>query len=124
VLEHTNADGVMIGRGARGKPWLFRDINHYLNTGHLPAPLALTEQHAVILQHVQSLHQFYGDQQGLGFVRKHVAWYLEACDESREFRRQFNALDSAAAQLDCLQAYLATQANGEPEQVSLLEAAA
>ncbi len=102
VLQHTGADGVMIGRGARGKPWLFRDIDHFLRTGTLPQPLPQTLIHKLVLQHVQELHAFYGTEHGLGFVRKHVAWYLENWPEAAGFRRSFNALTSASAQLDSL----------------------
>lgn len=102
VLQHTGADGVMIGRAARGKPWLFRDIDHFLRTGVLPPPLPQTLINKLILQHAQELHAFYGPEHGLGFVRKHVAWYLESWPGAVEFRRTFNALTSANAQLDCL----------------------
>jgi len=105
VLEHTGADGVMIGRGARGRPWLFRDIDHFLHTGVLPQPLPLSMIHKLVIQHVQELHHFYGAEHGLGFVRKHVAWYLEPYAGAVEFRRSFNALDSAAAQLDNLHVF-------------------
>jgi tRNA-dihydrouridine synthase B len=105
VLDHTGADAVMIGRAARGKPWLFRDINHYLKHRTLPQPLPLALIQKLVVQHVQELHQFYGPVNGLGFVRKHVAWYVEAYPGAREFRRLFNALDSVQAQLDSLQQF-------------------
>ncbi len=102
VLRHTGADGVMIGRAARGKPWLFRDIDHFLRTGTLPQPLPRTIINRLVMQHVQELHAFYGTEHGLGFVRKHVAWYLESWPGAVEFRRNFNALTSANSQLDSL----------------------
>lgn len=102
VLTHTGADGIMIGRAARGCPWLFRDIDQYLRTRTLPQPLPLSFIHKLVVQHADDLHHFYGPQLGLGYVRKHVAWYLERYEGAREFRSHFNALDSAAAQLDCL----------------------
>jgi tRNA-dihydrouridine synthase B len=105
VLDHTGADGVMIGRGARGRPWLFRDVDHFLRTGTLPQPLPLSLIHKLVIQHVKDLHQFYGAQHGLGFVRKHVAWYLEPYAGAAEFRRSFNALEDAAAQLDSLHGF-------------------
>lgn len=113
VLCHTGADGVMIGRAARGRPWLFRAIDQYLRTGcHAPPP-SLAQIESLVLQHVRALHAFYGSHQGLGFARKHVAWYLEHLPGAREFRQLFNRLDSTKAQLDMLAqhfAWLALQA--------------
>jgi tRNA-dihydrouridine synthase B len=102
VLSQTGVDGVMIGRAARGRPWLFRDIEHYLRTRTLPQALPLSYIHTLVLQHVEALHQFYGPQLGLGYVRKHVVWYLEPYAGAREFRSLFNTFDSAAAQVDAL----------------------
>jgi tRNA-dihydrouridine synthase B len=107
VLDHTQADGVMIGRGARGKPWIFRDIQHYLRHGRHAAPLPLTRIAALVLEHVRAIHQFYGMELGLGFVRKHLAWYLESYPGAREFRSHFNALQCPAAQLDAIAAFFA-----------------
>lgn len=107
VLEHTRADGVMVGRGARGRPWIFREIAHYLRTRtHLP-PMPAARVHQLVLQHVRELHAFYGAIAGLGFARKHVAWYLETYPGALEFRRMFNALDSESAQLEQLDSYFA-----------------
>jgi tRNA-dihydrouridine synthase B len=102
VLSHTGADGVMIGRAARGRPWLFREIDQFLRTGTLlPAqPPALV--HLVMRQHALALHDFYQGPHALGYVRKHVAWYLEPFAGARVFRSTFNLLDSAAAQLEQL----------------------
>ncbi len=77
VLDYTGADAVMIGRPAQGRPWIFREIHHYLTTGeHLPAP-SLEEVRTILLGHVQELHQFYGELKGLRIARKHVGWYLK-----------------------------------------------
>jgi tRNA-dihydrouridine synthase B len=108
VLDYTQADGVMIGRGARGKPWIFRDIQHYLRHGRHAAPLPQQRIAALVLDHVRAIHQFYGAYLGLGFARKHVAWYLETYPGAREFRTYFNALQSATAQLDAIPAFFAT----------------
>jgi len=105
VLDHTGADGVMVGRGARGRPWLFREITQFLQTGTQPQALPLAFIHKLVLQHVRELHQFYGPSLGLGFARKHVAWYLEHYPGALDFRRRFNALDSAAAQLEQLDCF-------------------
>ncbi|MGB1263649.1 MAG: tRNA dihydrouridine synthase DusB, partial [Cognaticolwellia sp.] len=75
VLNYTGADAIMVGRGAQGKPWIFREINHFLKTGrHLPAP-SLEEVRSILIEHVMELHKFYGDFMGVRFARKHVSWY-------------------------------------------------
>lgn len=105
VLDHTKADGVMIGRAARGKPWLFREIDHYLRTGTLPQPLPVQMIRKLVIQHARDLHHYYGESAGLGFVRKHLAWYLESYPGAPEFRKRFNSLDSGAAQLELIDDY-------------------
>jgi tRNA-dihydrouridine synthase B len=105
VLEYTGADGLMIGRPAQGNPWIFREINHYLKTGEkLPVPTA-DEVRRVILQHVENLHQFYGEFKGVRFARKHVGWYIQHQTDGVEFRKSFNALDSSAEQHLALMKY-------------------
>ncbi|OOE64399.1 MULTISPECIES: tRNA dihydrouridine synthase DusB [Salinivibrio] len=105
VLDYTGADAVMIGRPAQGRPWIFREIHHYLTTGeHLPAP-SLEEVRTILLGHVQELHQFYGELKGLRIARKHVGWYLKEHDQIGDFRRTFNAIEDASQQIDALQGY-------------------
>ncbi len=105
VLRRTGADGVMIGRAAQGRPWIFREITHFLQHGHrAPAP-ALAEIRAVLHAHLLELHAFYGEFLGLRVARKHVSWYTESLAGSREFRQAFNKLESARAQIDALESY-------------------
>ncbi len=105
VLEYTGADGLMIGRPAQGNPWIFREINHYLKTGErLPVP-SVDEVRRVILQHVENLHQFYGEFKGVRFARKHVSWYIQHQVNGVEFRNSFNALESSAEQHFALMKY-------------------
>ncbi|MED5524903.1 MAG: tRNA dihydrouridine synthase DusB [Pseudomonadota bacterium] len=105
VLKHTGADAIMIGRGAQGRPWLFRETAHFLETGrHLPAP-SIGEQASILREHVEALHGFYGDFKGAQIARKHVGWYLASHDEGGEFRRAFYALTDAQSQLDALARY-------------------
>ncbi|OOE86265.1 tRNA dihydrouridine synthase DusB [Salinivibrio sharmensis] len=105
VLDYTGADAIMIGRPAQGRPWIFREIHHYLTTGeHLPAP-SLEEVRTILLGHVQELHQFYGELKGLRIARKHVGWYLKEHDQIGDFRRTFNAIEDAPQQIDALQGY-------------------
>ncbi|PTS85279.1 tRNA dihydrouridine synthase DusB [Pseudomonas sp. HMWF032] len=98
VLAATGADGLLIGRAAQGRPWIFREVEHYLRTGEqLPAP-SLLEVERILLEHLTALHAFYGDVMGVRIARKHVSWYLATLPGAREFRAQFNRLDSTDAQ--------------------------
>jgi tRNA-dihydrouridine synthase B len=82
VLEHTGADGLLIGRAAQGNPWIFREINHYLETGEQRAAPDLHERHSIINQHITLLHSFYGPVMGVKIARKHINWYLTNIDTS------------------------------------------
>ncbi len=82
VLDYTNADGLLIGRGAQGNPWIFREIAHYLKTGEKLAPPNLNEIRETISRHLTHLHQFYGDTMGVRIARKHIAWYFKQIDQS------------------------------------------
>lgn len=76
VLDYTGADGLMIGRAAQGNPWIFREIQHYLQTGAHLAPPTLSEAHVLMLEHLKDHHHFYGEKTGLLTARKHLQWYL------------------------------------------------
>lgn len=105
VLSYTGADAIMIGRAAQGRPWIFREMNHFLKTGqHLPAP-TWSEVRSILLGHVKELHQFYGDFMGVRIARKHVSWYMQTHDQGKAFRSRFNALESISEQLDALNLY-------------------
>lgn len=106
VLRQTGADGVMIGRGAQGQPWLFRDLKHYAEHGTLPEALPLKECSAIVLNHIRAMHEFYGADDGLRIARKHIGWYLDPLPEGESARREINRLDNAAAQYDALAVYL------------------
>ncbi|EZQ19161.1 tRNA-dihydrouridine synthase B [Halopseudomonas bauzanensis] len=98
VLEQTGADAVMIGRAAQRRPWIFGEIEHYLCHGEsLPEP-GLAWQQTLLLTHLDALHEFYGEQQGVRIARKHVGWQLEALPGAEEFRRHFNRMDCAQQQ--------------------------
>ncbi|WOH35988.1 tRNA dihydrouridine synthase DusB [Thalassotalea fonticola] len=102
VLEYTNADAIMIGRAAQGRPWIFREINHFLSTGEHLAPPAVTEIRAILMAHVQELHKFYGEFMGVRIARKHVSWYMQTLDQGKQFRSIFNGLEQPVEQLESL----------------------
>ncbi len=105
VLDYTGVDAVMIGRAAQGRPWIFREIRHFLETGTKLPPPEREEVRTLMNEHVTNLHQFYGAYLGARIARKHVGWYLDEEEAGREFRKHFNALDCADAQLEALEAY-------------------
>ncbi|GAB1233040.1 tRNA dihydrouridine synthase DusB [Ferrigenium sp. UT4] len=105
VLQHTGADAVMIGRAAQGRPWLFREIAHFLATGeHLPAP-AVEDVRTVLVQHLHDLYAFYGEQTGLRVARKHISWYTKGLPGSAVFRHRMNQLESVEEQLSAANAF-------------------
>ncbi|WP_166263338.1 tRNA dihydrouridine synthase DusB [Marinobacter caseinilyticus] len=113
VLDHTGADGLLIGRGAQGSPWIFREILHFLKTGEVMTPPALEEVEQILTEHLTALHEFYGDLMGVRIARKHVGWYLQSHDENKQYRKRFNAIDCAQEQQDSIQQYFAGLRNGE-----------
>jgi tRNA-dihydrouridine synthase B len=105
VLEFTKADAIMIGRAARGRPWLFREVLHYLGTGERAPPLGVKFIHSVILEHLESLYTFYGEWTGVRVARKHIAWYTRGLAGSAAFRQRMNALPDAASQFRAVDDY-------------------
>lgn len=91
VLDYTGADGIMIGRAAQGRPWIFRAINHYLTTGaHLPEP-SIHEVRDILLDHMRNLYAFYGEHTGVLMARKHLSWYSKGQSGGALFRQTINA---------------------------------
>ncbi len=110
VLQYSGADAVMIGRAAQGRPWLFREIEHFLNTGeHLPPP-EVGEIHRVLVDHVLDLYDFYGEYNGLRVARKHISWYTKGLAGSAHFRHHMNQLESPAEQQAAVDEFFAEQA--------------
>lgn len=110
VLERTGADAVMIGRAAQGRPWLFREISHFLEAGkHLPAP-EVGEIHSVLRAHVHDLYAFYGEHTGLRVARKHISWYTKGLAGAAHFRHRMNQLDSPSAQLAAVDEFFSEHA--------------
>ncbi len=110
VLEYTRADAVMIGRAAQGRPWIFREIDHYLKTGrHLPPP-QVSEIHQVLKAHLEDLYAFYGEQTGLRVARKHISWYTRGLVNASSFRHRMNHLESVQEQLDSVDEFFSRAA--------------
>ena len=102
VLEQTGVDGIMIGRAAQGRPWIFREIEHYIKTGtHLPQP-EVAEIHTVLLDHLEDLYGFYGEITGVRVARKHISWYTKGLVGSASFRHMMNQLPTVAEQLEAV----------------------
>ncbi|MCD9097999.1 tRNA dihydrouridine synthase DusB [Luteimonas fraxinea] len=99
VLRHTGVDAVMVGRAAQGRPWIFREIAHFLATGTHLAPPTLTEIRDILLGHLEALHAFYGETSGVRIARKHLGWYAKDRPENAAFRSVVNRAESADAQL-------------------------
>ncbi|MCW3150697.1 tRNA dihydrouridine synthase DusB [Stutzerimonas stutzeri] len=114
VLLKTGADALLIGRAAQGRPWIFREIDHYLGTSELLAPPQPSEIEATVLQHLDALHDFYGDVMGARIARKHVGWYLETLPGARDFRARFNRLENKDAQGASVRAFFAEH-RAEPD---------
>ncbi len=110
VLAATGADGVMIGRAAHGRPWIFRDLEHELATGSRPAPLTMKQIRDVVVEHLQALYALYGEAQGLRVARKHIGWYLRGLPGAEAFRRTANCIDDAAAQCAAVSAFFESAA--------------
>ena len=109
VLLATGCDAVMIGRAAQGRPWLFREIGHYLASGELLAPPGAAELRALMLEHLQEHYELYGEYTGVRSARKHLGWYARALpvapEAAERFRRRINAIEAGAAQLDCVREF-------------------
>jgi len=98
VLKQTNADGLMLGRAVQGRPWLFEDINHFLNTGfHKPAP-PHSEVRAIILAHLEHLYGFYGEKTGVRVARKHLTWYCRELPNGMMLKNRVVRVESAREQ--------------------------
>ncbi|WP_461481945.1 tRNA dihydrouridine synthase DusB [Porticoccus sp.] len=113
VLDYTGAAAVMIGRAAQGNPWLFREINHFLEKGTLIEPPSTTELIGTIASHIHAIHQHYGDYVGTRIARKHVGWYVGNLPSGEIFRNYFNQLDTPSQQLKSLNHFLTGQEEWE-----------
>jgi len=104
VLHATGADAVLVGRAAQGRPWIFREIAHFLATGEELPPPSISEVRQILLGHLHALHEFYGELQGVRIARKHLGWYVknrpeQSTEEMAAFRAVVNRAETAEAQL-------------------------
>ena len=105
VLAATGADAVMIGRAAQGRPWIFREIAHFLATGTHLAPPLVAEVRRLLLEHLQDHYSLYGEFTGVRSARKHIAWYVRGLPGGAELRTRINAIEDCEAQLQAVAAY-------------------
>jgi tRNA-dihydrouridine synthase B len=98
VLDYTRASAVMIGRAAHGSPWIFREVNSFLETGKKSASLLRTEIRDIILEHITALYAFHGEAAGVRIARKHLGWYCQQHTDTQGFRPQLMAAESSSVQ--------------------------
>ncbi len=99
VLAATGADAIMIGRAAQGRPWLFREIEHFLSTGERLLPPRIDEIQQVMNEHLEDHYAFYGEFTGVRTARKHIGWYTRGLSGAHTFRHRMNTLDTTREQL-------------------------
>ena len=105
VLEYTGADGIMIGRAAQGRPWIFREVEYFLETGEkLPEP-GVAEVRDILLEHLGNLYDFYGEYTGVRVARKHISWYSKGQSHGAAFRQMVNRVDTIEKQLQLIQEF-------------------
>jgi tRNA-dihydrouridine synthase B len=110
VLRLSSADGLMIGRGAQGRPWIFRELNHYIETGCHAPPLDKSEVRDIMLNHLDDLYRFYGETTGVRVARKHLTWYCAGLYNSNEFRSRVVRVDNASEQIRLTRDFFRRQA--------------
>jgi len=122
VLDYTNADGLMVGRGAQGNPWIFRELEYFLRTGRELEPPTPTEVHAVMVKHLQRLHAFYGQVHGVRVARKHIGWYLKGRPQSKQVLYDLMRAKTVREQFLLLEQYFLHPPQTGPAYASLATA--
>jgi tRNA-dihydrouridine synthase B len=112
VLRVTNCDGLMIGRGAQGRPWIFRELGQLLNSDKEKPQLDKNELRDIMLDHLRELHQFYGELTGIRVARKHLTWYCNSLANADEFRHRVVRVDSASEQISLTMTYFDREDGG------------
>jgi tRNA-dihydrouridine synthase B len=114
VLDYTGADAIMIGRAAMGRPWIFREIDHFLRTGEILPPPSLQEISELLLSHLQDHYQFYGEHAGVLTARKHIGWYFESMPSGAVLIEHINKIQTTSEQYQAIETWLKTQARQIP----------
>ena len=114
VLQATGADAIMIGRAAQGRPWIFREIGHFLATGQLLPPPATGDVRGWLLDHLQDHYALYGEHTGVRSARKHIGWAVRALPGGEDFRDRMNRIDDCAAQLRAVHDWFDALADAHP----------
>lgn len=117
VLEYTDADAVMIGRAAQGRPWIFREISHYLATGTHLAPPTWGELRHCLLDHLEDHYRFYGEHTGVRTARKHIGWYINGLPDAEALRQQVNQAETTTSQISALEIWFEQFSNNETIEV-------
>jgi tRNA-dihydrouridine synthase B len=115
VLQQTGADAVMLGRAAQGRPWIFREIAHYLATGAYLPPPRTAEVRTLLLEHLHEHYDLYGERAGVRSARKHIGWYVAGLPGGEAFRQHMNTLEHAATQHAAVDAYFSQLAQRYPQ---------
>jgi tRNA-dihydrouridine synthase B len=114
VLAYTGADAVMIGRAAQGRPWIFREIDHYLRTGQYLAAPSWNEMRDLLLAHLADHYHFYGEHTGVRTARKHIGWYVEGLPGGQAFADRINRLESTGEQAAAVELWFSAQGDVLP----------
>jgi tRNA-dihydrouridine synthase B len=109
VLDYTKADAIMIGRAAQGRPWIFREIDHFLRTGEYLAAPRIAEVRALMHEHLEAHYAFYGEIKGVRTARKHIGWYVRDLIGGEAFRQRMNMLENCGEQLAAVDAFFESQ---------------
>lgn len=105
VLQYTQADAIMVGRGAQGRPWIFQQIKHYLQTGENLPTIDIHQIYHCLQTHLQALYQFYGEYSGCRMARKHIAWYLHGLPDAEQFKQKIFHIETTVEQFQAISAY-------------------
>jgi len=119
VLEQTGADGLMIGRSAQGRPWIFREINFYLLHGQVAPAASIAEVRDIMLAHLCDLYSFYGEGTGVKVARKHIGWYAQDRFAAEIFRRSVMQAETSATQLATTAAYFEMLCERPPNELTI-----
>ena len=112
VLRLTNADGLMIGRGAQGRPWIFQELMNGLQNRSVLTPLAKNQLRDIMLGHLEDMHRFYGESTGIRVARKHLTWYCQRLVNADEFRYEVVRVRSAEEQIELTRKYFDREGGG------------